>query len=64
MAEFEVYASLEGETDIEISFKKMSRKAKWTLIKSIIFGQKVTFPDVYVELNGDTFVEIEPMERY
>ena len=26
MAEFEVYASLEGETDVEVFFKKMTHK--------------------------------------
>lgn len=63
MAEFEVYASLEGETDIEISFKKWARKARWALIKNIILKRKTLFSDVYVELSGDTFVDIEPMER-
>ena len=64
MAEFEVYASLEGETDIEISFKKMTFRQRLTLVKKIILGQTQTFPDIYVELDGDTFVEIEPMERH
>ena len=63
MAEFEVNAHLEGEIDIEINFSKWSDKKKMDLIFLILTGDKHTFNDVYVELEGETNVEIEPNER-
>ena len=64
MAEFEVNAHLEGETDIEIDFSFYTDKQKIAIVKKILAGLHVTFEDVYVELEGETYVEIEPQDRY
>ena len=64
MAEYEVNAHLDGEIDIEIDFSKWLDKKKLDLIFLILTGDKHTFEEVYVELEGETNVEIEPQERY
>ena len=64
MAEYEVNAHLEGEIDIEIDFSKWSDKQKLDLLFAVLLGDKHTFEGVYVELEGETNVEIEPQERY
>jgi hypothetical protein len=64
MAEYEVNAHLDGEIDIEIDFSKWSNKKRLDLIFLILTGDKHTFNDVYVELEGETNVEIEPQDRY
>ena len=63
MAEYEVTAHLEGETDIEIDFDAYTDKDKLKLIEQILTNKKVTFEEVYVELEGECYVEIEPQER-
>ena len=64
MAEYEVDVHLEGETDVEIDMKQFTYREVLKLIKQILLGQTVTFEDVYVELGGETYVEIEPQDRY
>ena len=64
MAEYEVDVHLEGETDVEIDMKQFTYREVLKLIKQILLGQTVTFEDVYVELGSETYVEIEPQDRY
>ena len=64
MAEYEVNAHLEGETNIDIETNKMSSGRKLTLIRQILRGDKISFANVYVELEGECCVEIEPQDRY
>ena len=64
MAEFETYVELDGEVDIDIDFSVYTYKEIITLLWKILRGQKVTFEEVYVEIGGDTNVEIEPQDRY
>ena len=64
MAEFETWAELDGEVDIDIDMKQFTYKEILTMIKKILLGQIVTFHEVYVELGGDVCVEIEPQGRY
>ena len=64
MAEYEVDVHLEGETDVEIDMKQFTYKEILILLWKVIRGQIVTFEDVYVELGGETYVEIEPQDRY
>jgi hypothetical protein len=61
MAEFEVEATLNGETDVEIDFSNISRAERFLIFLASVLGKKHTFKDIYVELEGTTFVEIEPM---
>ncbi len=63
MAEYEVEAHLDGEVEINIETKDLTYSDKLELIKKIILDQTLTFDDIYVELIGDTIVDIEPMER-
>jgi len=63
MAEYEVAAHLDGEVEINIETKDLTYSDKLELIKKIILDQTLTFDDIYVELIGDTIVDIEPMER-
>ena len=63
MAEYEVEAHLDGEVEINIETKDLTYSDKLELIKKIILDQTLTFEDIYVELIGDTIVDIEPMER-
>ena len=64
MGEYEVNAHLEGETDIEIDFKKWTDKQILDLIFILITKDKYTFKDIYVMLEGETYVEIEGQDRY
>ena len=64
MAEFEVEATVDGEVDIDIDFSKYTDDQRMKLIKAIANGEKFTFEAIYVELTGDTFVEIEPMDYH
>ena len=64
MAEFEVNAHLEGETDIDVKFNKFSIRDKLRMIVIILLGGTICFQDTWVELEGETYVEIEPQERY
>ena len=63
MAEYEVEVHLDGEVEINIETKDLTYSDKLELIKKIILDQTLTFDDIYVELIGDTIVDIEPMER-
>ena len=63
MVEYEVEAHLDGEVEINIETKDLTYSDKLELIKKIILDQTLTFDDIYVELIGDTIVDIEPMER-
>ena len=63
MAEYEVEAHLDGEVEINIETKDLTYSDKLELIKKIILDQTLTFDDIYVELIGDTIVDIEPQER-
>jgi mannose-6-phosphate isomerase-like protein (cupin superfamily) len=64
MAEFTVDAELEGETDIDIDFSFYTDKQRIMIARKILAGLHVTFEDVYVVLEGETTVEIEPADRY
>ena len=63
MAEYEVEVHLDGEVEINIETKDLTYSDKLELIKKIILDQTLTFDDIYVELVGDTIVDIEPQER-
>lgn len=63
MAEYEVNAHLEGEVDIDIETNKMSSGRKLALVQQILRGDKISFASIYVELEGECYVEIEPQER-
>jgi len=63
MAEYEVNAHLEGETDIEIPTIFLSWREKFNLICRILQG-KLICANVWVELEGECYVEIEPQDRY
>ena len=64
MAEYETYVELEGNTDIDIDFGGYTFKETIILLWRVLRGQSVTFEEVFVELSGDTTVEIEPRDRY
>ena len=64
MAEYEVEAHLDGEIEINIETKDLTYSDKLKLIEKIVLDQTLTFEDVYVELEGLTFVNIDPPERY
>ena len=64
MVEFETYVELEGEIDIDIDFGGYTFKETIILLWRVLRGQTVTFEEVFVELGGDTNVEIEPQDRY
>lgn len=64
MSEYEVDTHLEGETDIEIDFDQYTDKQLKEIVKKILARQTITFEDIYVELYGETTVEIEPQDRY
>ena len=64
MAEYEVEVTLDGEIEINIETKDLTDSDKLKLIEKIVLDQTLTFDDVYVELTGDTFVTIDPPERY
>ena len=64
MAEYEVYVELEGDVDIDIDFSDYTFKEILIILWKVIRGQKVTFEEIPVELGGDTYVEIEPQDRY
>jgi len=62
--EVEVFAELEGETDVEIDFSKLSPDEIAKIQRAISLGDKYTFKNVAVSLEGDTYVEIEPMDYH
>lgn len=64
MAEYCVNVHLESETDIEINFSKWTNRQIAEFIFIIKTKGKYTFKDIYVELEGETYVEIEPQDRY
>ena len=64
MAEFEVNAYLEGETDIDIFFNKFSYITRIKMAICVLFGGQICFDNTWVELEGETYVEIEPQDRY
>ena len=64
MAEYEVYVELEGDVDIDIDFSIYTFKEILILLWKVIRGQTATFEEIPVELGGDTYVEIEPRDRY
>ena len=63
MAEYEVEVHLDGEIEIDIDFSFYTDKELMIIARKVLSGLHVTFDDVYVELTGDTIVNIEPMER-
>ena len=64
MAEFEVNAQLDGETDIDVNFAKFSLKDRLLMVISILLRGHVCFLNTWVELEGETTVDIEPQDRY
>ena len=64
MAEFEVVAHLEGDTDVEIDFSAFSREQRLMIIEHIVKGKKFTFKGIPVSLEGETMVDIEPMDYH
>ena len=64
MAEYEVNAHLDGEVDIDIDFSFYTDKQKMLIARKVLAGLHVTFEEVYVELEGECYVEIEPQDRY
>jgi len=64
MAEYEVYVELEGDVDVNVYFSDYTFKEILIILWKVIRGQKVTFEEIPVELGGDTYVEIEPQDRY
>jgi hypothetical protein len=59
MAEFCVNAHLEGETEVSYFGTPLKKRLKdaWSILK----GKEI---EVYAELEGETYVDIDPMDRW
>ncbi len=60
MAEFEVWAEIDYDDDIEIDFSKLDRHEKALIIDAILENGSYVFENIPLYFAGDIMVNIEP----